>query len=257
MTHSYHNFSCFTVSYWAFVAYITVTSQCFLHHRCIVISRSCSEMSHFLLAFLLKFNFIIHHYYTYINIFILVHLSVWICFHSLIFTDMGHICALGLCVLTYVNIVDYNDITLSQLSYHLCIHIHIFMHTYLLGRTHWQTDRHHWFKSGNIPSKLRVSRFTTTLWQSYDPQKIQLTWKEALLEQNTLQGACPCLPPTTVLRHGHPKVFSSTIFFKKFGVSTSSGRQERYVLKTNYEHPCLPISTIGCKWFCSHIKCIS
>ena len=58
-----------------------MTSQCFLHNRRIVIRRSGSETSlvnivH-RLAFLLKFNLIIHHYFTYINAFTLVNLSVF------------------------------------------------------------------------------------------------------------------------------------------------------------------------------------
>ena len=67
--------SCYTVSY------TTVTSQCFLHYRRIVISRSWSETSlvnvvprH---AFLLNSNLIIHHYYTYVNAFTFVQLSVF------------------------------------------------------------------------------------------------------------------------------------------------------------------------------------
>ena len=46
-----------------------------------MISRSVSEMSLvnivYRLAFLLRFSLIIHHYLTYINVFILVHLSVF------------------------------------------------------------------------------------------------------------------------------------------------------------------------------------
>ena len=58
-----------------------MTSQCFPHYRRIVISRSGSEMSlvnivH-RLAFSLNSNLIIHHYFTYVNAFTLVHLSVF------------------------------------------------------------------------------------------------------------------------------------------------------------------------------------
>ena len=63
------------------ISYITVTSQCFLHHRRIVISRSWFEMSHVnvvhRLAFQPIFNLITNHYFTYINAFTLVHLSVF------------------------------------------------------------------------------------------------------------------------------------------------------------------------------------
>ena len=63
------------------LSYITATSQCFLHYRRIVISRSWFEMSHINivhgLAFQPNFNFITNHYFTYINAFTLVHLSVF------------------------------------------------------------------------------------------------------------------------------------------------------------------------------------
>ena len=58
-----------------------MNSQYFLHHRSFEISRSGSEMSlvnivH-LRVFCLKFNLIIHHYYTYLDAFTLVHSSAF------------------------------------------------------------------------------------------------------------------------------------------------------------------------------------
>ena len=82
-----------------------------------------------------------------------------------------------------------------------------------------------------------------------------------------LQGAYPCLPPTTVWSYrehiltypqpqfdftgsipllypnhsfttcGGPEVLASTTIFKKCGVQTSSGRQERYILSPNCKLP--------------------
>ena len=67
--------SCYTLSY------ITVASQCFLHYRRIVISRSWFETSHVnvvhRLAFKHNFNLSTNHYFTYINAFTLVHVSVF------------------------------------------------------------------------------------------------------------------------------------------------------------------------------------
>ena len=67
--------SCYTLSY------ITVTLQCFLHYRRIVISRSLFETSHVnvvhRLAFQLNFNLITYHHFTYVNALTLVHLSVF------------------------------------------------------------------------------------------------------------------------------------------------------------------------------------
>ena len=63
------------------LSYITVTSQCSLHNRRIVISRFWLETSHVnvvhRLAFQLNFNLITNHYFAYINAFTLLHLTVF------------------------------------------------------------------------------------------------------------------------------------------------------------------------------------
>ena len=58
--------------------------------------------------------------------------------------------------------------------------------------------------------------------------------KKGLVEQSYFTGTMP-LVTTAVLQRGGPKVFTSTTIFKKCGGKTSSGGQERYILKTRYE----------------------
>ena len=62
-----------------------------------------------------------------------------------------------------------------------------------------------------ISPKQREARLTKTMSQSNDLHEIRLTQKEALWSKNILQGACPCLPPTTVVVLRHlplPKIFN-------------------------------------------------
>ena len=97
-----------------------------------MISNSGLEMSlvkiMYGLVFLPKFNLIIHHYCTYINVFILVHLSIFLdCFDrfhvSPLHTEEGRRSVRKLCVLTCVSKVDLKDITLSRLCHHIYIYI--------------------------------------------------------------------------------------------------------------------------------------
>ena len=65
----------------------------------------------------------------------------------------------------------------------------------------YKTDGYHYFKSGNIP-KTEGGQILPHLCDSlmistkFDCHKKRLCWSESIL-----QVACPCLPPTTILRH--------------------------------------------------------
>ena len=86
-THSDRHFSSYIVSQCTFVTYITLALHCFLHHRSTVIGSSGFKMSLvkiiYRLASLLEFNLIINHYCVYVNVFLLMHLTV------LEFTSIG------------------------------------------------------------------------------------------------------------------------------------------------------------------------
>ena len=73
------------------------------------------------LAFLLEFNLIIHHYCTYVNVFILVHLSVIEC------------ASIGLTLVRFSlkkgTGVSENCVTLLRLCYH---YIYIYMYVVIL-----------------------------------------------------------------------------------------------------------------------------
>ena len=60
--------------------------------------------------------------------------------------------------------------------------------------------------------------------------------KEDLLEQKYSTGSMHLLTPNHSLRTcGGPEAFTSTTIFKKYGVKTSKGGQEGYILKPNQE----------------------
>ena len=46
-----------------------------------------------------------------------------------------------------------------------------------------------------ISPKQGVARFTSTIWQSYNLQEIQLTQKETLVEKKNYRGSMPLLTP--------------------------------------------------------------
>ena len=93
--------------------------------------------------------------------------------------------------------------------------------------------------------KLRVARFTKTLWQLYDLHKIQLTNKQALSERKYFTGCLPLLTPNHCLRTcGGLEAFTSTTLCKKCGGKTSSGGLERYILKDH--QAILPIAMKYC-----------
>ena len=63
-------------------------------------------------------------------------------------------------------------------------------------QTFWiMTDNANVLKPAISP-KLRVARFTSTWWQSYDLHEIKLTQKEALLGQRYFSFSMPLLTPT-------------------------------------------------------------
>ena len=98
------------------------------------------------------------------------------------------------------------------------------------------TDRHHCFKSGNIPiteGGQILLIFVEVLWSplnSADTKK-RLCWSE-----NT--GNLSTLTPTTFLTHVVVTVLSPIPQYLR-NVRTISGRQELYILKTHMELPYL------------------
>ena len=92
-------------------------------------------------------------------------------------------------------------------------------------------DRYHSFKSGNIPKTEGCQNhlnFMTVLLSSWNsPDVNRFSWNKG-----TLKGECPCLPPTTILRHVvvlRPSPLPQ--FCRTCGEKTSSGEQEHYILK--------------------------
>ena len=73
-----------------------------------------------------------------------------------------------------------------------------------------------------ISQKLRVARFTTVL--SYDLHEIQLTQKEALLDQKYLAGSI-AYPNHNLKTYGGPEAFTSTTIILKYrGKLVQDGR---------------------------------
>ena len=69
---------------------------------------------------------------------------------------------------------------------------------------------------------LRVARFTSTLWLSYDLHEIWRTQEEALLERKYFTGSMPFLTPIHSFETcGDPKASTSTTIFRKCGGRTS------------------------------------
>ena len=83
-----------------------------------------------------------------------------------------------------------------------------------------------------ICPKLRVARFISAFWQSYE---IELTQKEALLEQRYFTGSIPLLNPNhySLRTCGGAEAFISTTIFMKCGEKTNSGGQEGYIMRTH------------------------
>ena len=74
--------------------------------------------------------------------------------------------------------------------------------------------------------------------KAFDLHKLKLIQKEDMLEQKYLIGNMHLL----MLNHsfetcGSPDVLTSTIILKNCGAKTSPGRQERYILKTQFGAP--------------------
>ena len=92
------------------------------------------------------------------------------------------------------------------------------------------TDRHHCFKSSNIP-KTEGGQILPHLCNSdMISMKHNRRQKEALLEQKYYSGSMPLLTPNHSFRTcGGPKIFN------KCGGNTSSVEQECYILKTHEE----------------------
>ena len=65
-----------------------------------------------------------------------------------------------------------------------------------------RTDRHHWFRSDNIPN--------TTLWQTYDLHDNWLSQKDDMLEWKYITGSMPLIiPPDYFNTCGGPEAFTN------------------------------------------------
>ena len=107
-----------------------------------------------------------------------------------------------------------------------------------MGSAGWAAQTDTTILNPVIYQKLRVARFNSALWQSYDLYEIRLTQKEAMLKQKYFTGSMPLLTPNHNLKTcGGPEAFTSTAI-KKCG----SGGQEHYIQKTHYKFP-YPVET--------------
>ena len=71
-------------------------------------------------------------------------------------------------------------------------------------------------------------------YQPYDLREIRLMSKECLLERQYFTVCMSLLTPNhSFMTCGGPEAFTSTTIFMKCGGKTSSGGQERYILKTD------------------------